>query len=166
MLLIRTRGWFARKQSQKGAWIVPGRLLLAAYPSDQELRHYHGEGVRVVVNLHTRAHDPAKLTEIGLTEVHLPVRDFTAPTPGQLDQGVAAISHAIEAGQVALVHCRGGRGRGGTLAACYLVSQGTPVDAAIAQVRELRPGAIETHQQEAAIETWSRLPGRAGTPSS
>ncbi|HYJ13431.1 MAG TPA: dual specificity protein phosphatase family protein [Thermomicrobiales bacterium] len=166
MSLIRIRGWFARKRWRKEAWIIPERLLLAAYPSDQELRHYHGEGVRVVVNLHKRAHDPAKLAEIGITEIHIPVRDFTAPTPGQLDQGVSAISHVIEAGQAALVHCLRGRGRAGTLAACYLVSQGTPVDAAIDQVRELRPGAIRTHQQEAAIETWSRLPGRAGTPSS
>lgn len=164
MPMIRNRPWFTRKRSDGGAWIVPGRLLLAAFPSDHELQSYRGQGVRVVVNLHDRPHDPARMAALGMTEVHLPVRDFTPPTPGQIDQGVAAIMRAISEDQAVLVHCLGGRGRGGTMAACYLVSKGMPVDDAIARVRELRPGAIETLQQEDAIADWSHLPGRAGPP--
>ena len=165
MPIFHHRRWFGRQQSDHGAWIEPGRLLLAAFPSVAELQVYRDQGVRVVINLHHRSHDAALLAALGLTEVHLPVRDFTPPTPGQIDQGVAAISRTIEGGQAAMVHCLGGRGRSGTLAACYLVSQGLPVAAAIARVRELRPGAIETHRQETAIEAWSRLPGRAAAPS-
>ena len=48
----------------------------------------------VFVNLHERAHDPARLARHGITEVHLPVRDFTSPSPEQLECGVAAIEQA------------------------------------------------------------------------
>lgn len=160
MSLLHLRSWFHRHDA--GTWILPGTLLLAPYPSASDLEGAHDLGIRVVVNLHTRHHDPNLMARLGLTEVHLPVRDFTPPTPTQLDQGVAAISQAIDAGQAVLVHCAGGRGRSGTLAACYLVSRGIPVDEAIADVRAKRPGAIETSRQEKAVDVWSLLPGRRG----
>lgn len=152
--------WFHRNDA--GTWIVPNQLLLAPYPSRANLEHARDAGIRAVVNLHRRHHDPEVMARLGLTEVHLPVRDFTPPTPTQLDQGVAAIASAIQLGQAVMVHCLGGKGRSGTLVACYLVSQGVPAVDAIAEVRALRPGAIETSRQEKAVEVWSLLPGRAG----
>ena len=162
MSLLDPRTWFRR--DDPGAWILPGQLLLAPYPDRADLERAHDAGVRVVINLHTRSHDPDLIARLGLTEVHLPVRDFTPPTPPQLDQGVAAIAQAIDAGHAVLVHCKGGKGRGGTLAACYLVSRGMSPEEAIAKVRALRPGAIETSRQEKAVEVWSLLPGRRRVP--
>lgn len=50
------------------------------------------------------------------------------------------------------VHCRMGRGRTGVMAACYLVKfQGQSPDSAIASIRRLRPGSIETYSQEKAV---------------
>ena len=46
-----------------------------------------------------------------------------------------------------LIHCRGGLGRTGTLAARLLVELGCDPDDAINRVRTIRPGAIETPQQ-------------------
>ena len=43
-----------------------------------------------------------------------------------------------------LVHCRGGLGRAGTIAARLLVELGMEPTKAIASVRAVRPGAIET----------------------
>ena len=42
-----------------------------------------------------QSHAPDVLARYGLAELHLPVPDFTPPTPEQLGQGVAAIEHAI-----------------------------------------------------------------------
>lgn len=47
-----------------------------------------------------------------------------------------------------LVHCRGGLGRAGTIAARLLVELGMQPTEAIAGVRAVRPGAIETSDQE------------------
>ncbi len=160
MSFLRHFSW-SRHRSDNATWIVPGQLLLSAYPTAADLERAHAQGVRVVINLHRRHHDPGQMGRLGLTEVHIPVRDFTPPTPPQIDQGVAAITRAIDAGQAVLVHCAGGKGRSGTLAACYLVSRGMSAADAIAEVRALRPGAIETTRQEKAIEVWSQLPGRS-----
>ena len=115
-----------------------------------------GQGIAVVVNLHERAHAPAQLAELGLTEVHVPVPDFGAPSTEQLAAGVSAITAALADGHGVAVHCAAGLGRTGTLLACYLVSTGLDAPAAIARVREARPGSVETPAQEAAIEAFAR----------
>ncbi|GIX14658.1 MAG: putative ADP-ribosylglycohydrolase [Paracoccaceae bacterium] len=47
-----------------------------------------------------------------------------------------------------LVHCRGGLGRAGTVAAQILMEQGMAARQAIARIRQARKGAIETPAQE------------------
>ena len=47
-----------------------------------------------------------------------------------------------------LVHCRGGLGRAGTIAARLLIEIGIDPKIAISEVRAVRPGAIETVEQE------------------
>lgn len=46
------------------------------------------------------------------------------------------------------IHCRGGLGRAGTLAARLLIQKGLSPEEAIEQVRAARPGAIESWEQE------------------
>ena len=140
-----------------GNWLIPHRLLACAYPWGQDgLANLALRGISVVVNLHERGHEPARLTRLGLTQIHLPVPDFTAPTPEQLADGVAAISQALEDGKCVAVHCAAGLGRTGTLLASYLVSTGLEPAAAIAQIRAVRPGSVETATQVAAVEAFAR----------
>ena len=51
-------------------------------------------------------------------------------------------------GESILIHCKGGLGRTGTFVAGLLVENGVDPDKAIATIREVRPGAIETPKQE------------------
>jgi atypical dual specificity phosphatase len=139
-----------------GAWVDDGQVLACAYPREQvALAALAQQGISVLVNLHEQAHGPSRLAPYGLTEVHLPVVDFTPPSPEQLEQGVAAIVQARAAGERVAVHCGGGLGRTGTLLACYLVQQGMEGEAAIDRVRAVRPGSVETAEQVAAVHAYA-----------
>src|ERR1700738_2091480 len=77
-------------------WLEEDRLAACRYPrSDDALRELAEQGVTVLVNLHERQHSPRALARHGLTEVHLPVPDFTAPTPAQLIDGIDAVERAM-----------------------------------------------------------------------
>jgi ADP-ribosyl-[dinitrogen reductase] hydrolase len=83
--------------------------------------------------------------------VHLPIRDVSVP-----DQTFEArwattgfeLRNLLRRGGSILIHCRGGLGRAGTIAARLLVELGMDAQSAIDAIRHVRPGAIETHEQE------------------
>ena len=54
------------------------------------------------------------------------------------------------------VHCGAGLGRTGTVVAAYFVTRGLGPREAIVKVRDLRPGSIETVEQERAVEAFAR----------
>ncbi|MGH3087884.1 MAG: dual specificity protein phosphatase family protein [Rubrobacteraceae bacterium] len=143
--------------TDRGAWVAEGVLGCACPRTEQALAALSERGVRIIVNLHGRPYDPRSLARHLLTEIHLPVEDFAAPSPEQIEHGVEVIFKAQAAGEAAAVHCGGGLGRTGTLLACYLVYRdGLGAREAIEQVRFLRPGSVETAAQVAAVEAWAR----------
>lgn len=146
-------GWF---RSPRFTWVVDGSIAACRYPrTASALRALAGRGITVLLNLHEDPHDPAQLAACNLTEVHVPVRDFTAPAPEQIRAGVAAIREAVAQGRPIAVHCGAGLGRTGTMLACYFVSTGMTADAAIARMRRIRPGSIETERQRLAVRQYA-----------
>jgi ADP-ribosyl-[dinitrogen reductase] hydrolase len=81
---------------------------------------------------------------------HLPIADVSIPDESFEQKwdvaGLELRSLLLMACNV-LVHCRGGLGRAGTIAARLLVELGMEPVTAIAKVRAVRPGAIETSEQ-------------------
>jgi atypical dual specificity phosphatase len=138
-------------------WLLPDSLAACVFPdAERGLPYLSRLGITVLINLNERRHDPDVLAHHGMAQVHLPVPDFTSPTPAQLDAGVTAIVDALAAGHRLAVHCQAGLGRTGTLLACYLVRQGMTADEAIARVRAVRPGSIETREQQFAVVAFAR----------
>ena len=55
-----------------------------------------------------------------------------------------------------LIHCLGGLGRTGTVAAMLLQDLGMTPDMAVTEIRKQRPGAIENDLQEAFVQDYRR----------
>jgi atypical dual specificity phosphatase len=97
-----------------------------------------------------------QVAEAGLKYLHLQILDFHPPCLEQIDEFIAFIDECKEAGTLALVHCFAGMGRTGTMLACYLGRDQPELtaDQAIAQIRKMRPGSIETLSQEDVIHAY------------
>jgi atypical dual specificity phosphatase len=54
-----------------------------------------------------------------IANIFVPVPNFKPPTVAQMDHCAALITSAVLAGGAALVHCGGGKGRAGTVLACW-----------------------------------------------
>lgn len=102
---------------------------------------------------------------LGIKWVHFPIRDLDTPTDKAMGTwaAISAQLHAtLERGGRVLVHCRGGLGRAGTIAALMLIERRWSAPQAISDVRAVRPGAIETDEQERWLARRARHYGLPG----
>ena len=100
------------------------------------------------------------VTRSRMTWYHLPIRDIMAPGAEfeiQWNADGREIKDSLSAGEKVLLHCRGGLGRAGTVAARILVEFGYTPDIAIETVRKARPGAIESSVQELYVHSCGSL---------
>lgn len=94
--------------------------------------------------------------EKALNWLHLPIQDMQIPDE-QFESSWAKIApqlhHQLNNGESIVIHCRGGLGRTGLLAARILVETGIAPVQAVAIVRQARERSIETYSQEHYILT-------------
>lgn len=138
-------------------WIKRPLLAALARPSAAEdfawLRQH---GIQLLISL---SEDPPRrdwVNDAGLMVFHVPVIDMEAPTVEQLERCLSAIERAHEKKMGVAVHCTAGLGRTGTVLAAWYVTQGLSPQNAIGRVRRLRPGSVETEEQERVIEEFAR----------
>jgi protein-tyrosine phosphatase/nicotinamidase-related amidase len=94
--------------------------------------------------------------ERGFEVLHVPLLDQLGAAPATLREAVDWIESQARASRTVLVHCVGGLGRSGMVAASWLRSRGTSTDDALAVVRAARgPRAIETSIQEACVRDFA-----------
>ncbi|MCI0464024.1 MAG: dual specificity protein phosphatase family protein [Gemmataceae bacterium] len=143
------------------SWIDKPLLAALAWPDDAEdLLWLRSQGIDILLSL---SEDPPRrdwINEAGLLLVHVPVVDMEAPTQEQLDHCIATIQKANERRMGVAIHCTAGLGRTGVILACYFVAKAMSAKNAIARVRRLRPGSVETDEQADAIAEFARRQGK------
>jgi len=139
------------------SWIEKPLLAGMARPDSlEELLWLREQGIELLVSL---TEDPIRrdwINEAGLMVFHVPIEDMEAPTQDQLEKCLNAIDKAHEQGLGVAVHCGAGLGRTGVVLAAYLVNKGQTAQNAMARVRRLRPGSIETDEQADAVVEFAR----------
>lgn len=152
------------------ALIPTGRLGLTHSPGvssttrDQDLRSLENAGVARLVCLQeafemrysdmedeTIADRAEAVRDFGMRFTHFPIPDHGVGSLPAFRELVNSIRTDLAAGDTIVLHCFAGLGRAGTTAACVLVADGMRPAAAILEVRDARPGAIQSSAQEAFI---------------
>ena len=142
---------------------VPGRsgqLIFTPCPGTREtsvaeaLDSLHQAGAEALVTLmpdeelarNGASQLPTLCAERGMHWFHLPVADEQVPQDDfdqAWAQSCARIGELLQDGRSVAVHCKGGSGRTGLIAARILIDCGVPREEAVAKVRTLRPKAIQ-----------------------
>lgn len=109
---------------------------------------------------------PIATWQHGIEYWHHPIPDTRAPDDlAALRVLVARILRTVSEGRTVVVHCMGGLGRTGTIAACAMIGLHTNPDRAIEMIRAERDGAIETVEQEAFVGTFAAAIRSSGRPN-
>lgn len=139
----------------------------------EDLARIRGEGAMTLVSLveehefrHARVDDfRGAVTGAGLEWCHLPIPDFGVPgssfEEAWQEAGPGLRWRLAQGGRVVL-HCYAGLGRTGLVAARLLIEFGEPPLRAIALVRTIRPGAIQSSRQEAYLVRMRHHRSQAG----
>lgn len=139
------------------SWVDGRKLAALAWPdSSDDLQWLREQGIDLLISLTEDPPFRRYVNEAGLFALHVPIPDFSPPTFQQLDTILGAIAKAHQQGLAAAVHCAAGKGRTGTVLAAYFVQQGKTPAQAIQHVRDLRPGSIETGEQEECIRDYAK----------
>jgi cyclin-dependent kinase inhibitor 3 len=167
---------------------LPGRLGFAPAPGRWTWREEGSAGDAIEQDLASLRRacgasvlvtllEEAEMSRIGLAdlldrarrsglECHwLPIPDGAAPSDLEATSRlVARVIERLATGRTVIVHCHGGIGRSGTIAACALVGVGVEPGRAVDVVRQARAGAATAPGQEEFVHEFGRaLKRSAGT---
>ena len=147
----------------------PGRIGLTILPGRrdrkrnvaEDVRELQKQGITHVLSLITLDEYtdygvnnlPDELAGAGIKARRFPILDQGIPASDALEKELLWMDEVLSAGGRLLIHCVGGLGRSGTVAAAFLKSKrGMSAEDAIARVREARgERAIENARQEGFV---------------
>ncbi len=178
------------KPFPRSYWVVPGRFLAGAYPGSRD-RDRAGRkigallkcGIVRIINLMEEGECDSQgglfadyeslFQTLGaawgreVSVIRYPIRDLTAPSPDVMNRILDEIDFSIVERMPVYVHCRGGRGRTGTVVGCFWVRRGLNGREALAVIEDQRRGtpddwlpSPETPEQYDLVLSWIRLDRR------
>ena len=154
-------------------WLWAGHVLAGEHPAKEgeeqlfeKLQLFALAGITHFIDLTSPA-DPVKTYQPlgGAVRINHPITDFGVPSPLQMQGILQSIQSALSQGGKVYVHCKGGIGRTGTVAATWLTEKGLDDKQALAlllqkwQAMDKRfeePHTPETQAQRAFVRTWHK----------
>jgi protein-tyrosine phosphatase len=154
-------------------WLWAGHVLAGEHPAKEgeeqlfeKLQLFALAGITHFIDLTSPA-DPVKTYQPlgGAVRINHPITDFGVPSPLQMQGILQSIQSALSQGGKVYVHCKGGIGRTGTVAATWLTEQGLDDKQALAlllqkwQAMDKRfeePHTPETQAQREFVRTWHK----------
>ena len=154
-------------------WLWAGHVLAGEHPAkegeeqlSEKLQLFALAGITHFIDLTSPA-DPVKTYQPlgGAVRINHPITDFGVPSPLQMQGILQSIQSALSQGGKVYVHCKGGIGRTGTVAATWLTEQGLDDEQALAlllqkwQAMDKRfeePHTPETQAQREFVRTWHK----------
>lgn len=158
-----------------------GHLIFTPCPSTQgtsiedALQTLHNAGAKALITLMP----DAELVENGVSSLsadcqvqglewfHLPVADDSVPQHDfekRWTQYLPRILSLLNTDNTIAIHCKGGSGRTGLIAARILMARGVPFQIAIERVQTLRPRAICHPAHIAYLQELSPMPVASDNP--
>lgn len=135
------------------------QLILTPCPATKEvdlqtsLAQLKGAGAEAILTLMTQDElDKNQLSAIGVSVkalgmawYHLPIRDDHLPEQPFMDawaNAAPAVQRLLDQGKSIAVHCKGGSGRTGLVAAQILLQRGEAIEPLMARIKAVRPNAF------------------------
>jgi protein tyrosine phosphatase (PTP) superfamily phosphohydrolase (DUF442 family) len=149
---------------------VSDKLMRGARVDGKQMAALQAEGVTGIVNLCAENNNDAPLAaQLKMDALHIPIIDNTVPTVQQVQQFLAFVA----AHQTTYVHCEAGKGRTGTMTACYrMAAQGWSAADAVAEAKKFGMGIPRQwnfiqwyHDQVVAKTSAPPAPPPPGTPA-
>ncbi len=152
---------------------LPGQIYRSSMPfspmfdpKKRILQAYLDVGIEVVVMLAedwevrelTGMDLKARYQQLGMTVIYAPIRDFSVPEPGDLQEPIRKTLEAARAGKTIVIHCHAGWGRTGIFAACLAkVVFNLPAEKAVYWLRQYIPRAVENQVQYEFVSDFKYL---------
>lgn len=117
-------------------------------PEAEDISWLYDQGIRAIISFERLNLQAVQVIEdFGIEHYNIDIEDFGVPTLSQIEEFFAIIKEHKERKQPLLIHCEGGKGRTGTMAALYLIQERDyPWQKALEAV-----GGVETGNQENLI---------------
>lgn len=149
-------GRFANKPTNF-SWVIPNKLAGTGLPvTHDEFEWIIKQGIKAVVTVR-EVPLPASWQQDIVDYLHLKVEDYGSPTIEELHKAVGFIDSQILNNKPVVVHCAAGKGRTGEVLAAYLMmTEKLTAKAAISELREIRPGSVQSVAQEQALQMYGK----------
>ncbi len=142
----------------KLSWITKEIAVGAAPSSNAALNTIKRSGVEVILNLCVECGNLHEVERAaGFIVYWLPVSDAYTPELDELDDALEWLNGHVQSGKRALVHCRFGVGRSGSIIAAYLLKRGFSLEHVLETMKHTPATPTSPNQRKLIFEYAKKL---------